>query len=94
MKTDDKLKTLFSYQDFIKDSELINMKREAEDGGFRLLSDDELACASGGVIPIIFVSQFVSVATLEGVKTGKALDFSGDKVLIENIGWVDKKDIQ
>ena len=46
MKTDDKLKTLFSYQDFIKDSDLINMKREVEESGCRLLSDELLNAIS------------------------------------------------
>lgn len=95
MKTDDKLKTLFSYQDFIKDSDLINMKREVEKSDCRILSDDELEHASGGMIPPLIIGQVVTISTLDGkTKTGIVSDFNADRILVDSVGWVNKDDIK
>ena len=100
MKTSDKLKTLFDYQEFVKDSDLICMKADAENVNC-VLTDDELAMASGGsptgVLPIIFAqAQLVGVVagvnTANGIVKGNVVDVKGAKVLVDSVGWVDIKD--
>ena len=100
MKTSDKLKKLFDYQEFEKDSDLIHMKADAENCGNILLTDEELAMASGGspngVMPIIFGQELlglnVAVIAPSGTTRGNIVDVEGTKVLVDTVGWVDIMD--
>ena len=100
MKTSDKLKTLFNYQEFEKDSDLIFMKAEAENYGNNLLTDEELAMVSGGsqneVMPIILGQQLIGasviVASTSGPITGNVVDVEGSRVLVDSVGWVNLED--
>lgn len=100
MKTSDKLKTLFDYQEFVKDSDLICMKTDAESINC-ILTDDELAMASGGsptagVMPIIFAQSIlnltINVNMPTGTIKGKIIDVNGSKILVDSVGWIDIKD--
>lgn len=95
MKTTDKLKLLFDYQEFAKDSDFVNMKIDAENYR-KELTDEELVAASGGkpnLMPIITCGIIVQVLLPSGTASGKIVDVRNDEVLIENIGWVNKNNI-
>ena len=92
---DKKLKTLFNYQEFEKDGELISMKEEAECRYGSLLTDDELGLSFGGnnvgFLPIIF--DTVNFHVGEEIKQGKIIDVKKNQYLIDNYGWINKNDI-
>lgn len=97
MKTSDKLKSLFEYQEFVKDPDFICMKADAESINYAL-SDEELAMASGGlsndnnIEKAELIGRRVIVHTANGEISGNIIDVDKTRVLLDSVGWVDIKD--
>ena len=91
---DKKLKTLFSFQEFIKDPELLSLKEETEGKYGTLLTDSELELAFGGQgDQTIIINSIVSFNTKDGIKQGKVIDINPSQYNIEGYGWINKEDI-
>lgn len=90
-----KLKALFSYQEYEKDPELLKMKLDTEDKyDTCLLTDEELSFAFGGKQDEdSLLNTIVSFNTQDGIKTGTVIEIKGNKLLIDNFGWIDVTDI-
>lgn len=90
---DNLLKTLFSYQDYEKDPDLLRLKEETEDKYSGLLTEDELAFAVGGNSEYSILEKEVKVKIGGTELIGKIVDIKPDMVLVDTVGWVDRKNI-